>query len=129
MTARRRPGEAGFSLVELLVATLVLVVCLTGVALMILYGTRLGATAREATATTALAKAQVERLRVLPRVAPQRRLGGSLGANLADHFERQGRYTTRWEIATGPAGTQTLTVVVIAGSAHGPSARLGVLLR
>jgi len=127
--ARARHGEAGFSLVELLVATLVLVVCLTGVALMILYGTRLGATAREATATTAFAKAQVERLRVLPRASPQRQIGGSLGTNLADHFERQGRYTTRWQIVAGPAGTQNLTVVVIAGNAVGPSARLRVLLR
>ena len=128
-TQQARREESGFSLVELLIATLVLVVCLVGVALMILYGTQLGAAARESTATNALAKARLERLRVLPRGAPERQAGGSLSADTADHFERLGRYTARWQVGDGPSGTQDVTLVVVAADARVPSARLRVLLR
>lgn len=126
----RSRGERGFSLVELLVATLVTVVCLVGVAVMILYGTRLGASARDASVTSSLAKARLERLRVLPRTAAERQAGGSLTSDVAGHFERQGRFTSRWVVAAGPAGTQDVTVLVIAPlNASVPPSRVRVLVR
>lgn len=125
-----KPGERGFSLVELLVATVVTAICALAVALMILYGTRLGAAAREAMITTSLAKARLEQLRVLPRSAPERQPGGSLRTDLAWHSEAQGRYTARWVIAPGPAGTQDITVVVLVAALPGtPTAQLRMLVR
>ncbi len=122
--------QAGFSLVELLVATAITVVCSLAVALMILYGTRLGAAAREALLASSLARARLEQLRVLPRAAAERQPGGSLSADLPAHFERQGRFRERWTVAAGPAGTQEVTVVVLAPREGGsPTARLRMLLR
>jgi prepilin-type N-terminal cleavage/methylation domain-containing protein len=122
--------QRGFSLVELLVATVITVVCSLAVALMILYGTSLGAAAREAMLTTSLARARLEQLRVLPRSAPQRQPGGSLKADVLGHFERQGRFTERWTVAAGPAGTQDITVaVLVATDARTPSAQMRMLVR
>lgn len=117
-------------MVELLVATVIAVVSALAVALMILYGTRLGATAREAMITTALAKARLEQLRVLPSGAPERQPGGSLGDDVAAHFDRQGRFTARWVVAAGPAGTQDITVaVLVAADARSPAAQIRMLVR
>jgi Tfp pilus assembly protein PilV len=125
-----RKGESGFSLVELLVATVIAVACALAVALMILYGTRLGAVAREAMLTTSLAKARLEQLRVLPSSAPERQPGGSLSADVAAHFERQGRFTERWVVAAGPAGTRDITVaVLVAADARSPAAQIRMLVR
>ena len=122
--------ETGFSLVELLVATAITVVCSLAVALMILYGTRLGAAARDVTLATALARARLEQLRVLPRGAAERQPGGSLGADLPAHFERQGHFRARWIVSAGPAGTQDVTIVVLGARDGGsPTARLRMLLR
>jgi Tfp pilus assembly protein PilV len=128
MTTRKRDG--GFSLVEVLVAMVVTVVCLLGVALLILYGTRLGSASRQAAVATALARAEIERLRVIPRSEPERQTGGSLSADVAAHYRRQGRLTSRWVVAPGPAGTQELTLAVgVLDDAHVPGAQLRVLLR
>jgi prepilin-type N-terminal cleavage/methylation domain-containing protein len=125
-----KPGERGFSLIELLVASLVTTICALGVAALILYGTRLGSAAREAMITSSLARARLERLRVMPRVAPERQPGGSLSADRPGHFEQRGRYKVRWVVGAGPAGTQEITLVVlIDDAARGPSARLSMLAR
>jgi prepilin-type N-terminal cleavage/methylation domain-containing protein len=124
------PSQRGFSLIELLVATVVIAICALGVALMILYGTRLGAAARETMITTSLAKARLEQLRVMPQSALERQAGGSLSADKPGHFEARGRYKTRWVIAAGPAGTQDITVVVLVAALSGtPTAQLRMLVR
>ena len=125
----KRGREQGFSLVELLVATVIVMACSLGVALMILYGTRLGASAREVTLAASLVKARLEQLRVLPRGALERQRGGSLSADQAGHFARQGRFTERWTVADGPAGTQLITVAVTAGGPGAPAARIQMLVR
>ncbi len=128
--SRSRSSQCGFSLVEVLVAMVVTVICLLGVALLILYGTRLGSASREAAIATALARAEIERLRVIPRSEPERQTGGSLSADVAGHFRRQGRLTSRWVVAPGPAGTQEVTLAVaVLDDAHVPAAQLRVLLR
>lgn len=123
-----KPSQRGFSLIELLVATVVIAICALAVALMILYGTRLGAAAREAMITTSLAKARLEQLRVMPQSALERQAGGSLSADKPGHFETRGRYKTRWVITAGPAGTQDITVAVLVAD-DAPAARLRMLAR
>jgi hypothetical protein len=105
------------------------VVCSLGVAMMILYGTRLGASARELTLASSAARARLERLRVLPRADPARRTGGSLSADEAGHFAREGRLTERWTIQDGPAGTQLITVAVTGAAPGAPGARIQMLVR
>jgi len=130
MRGRTTSRAAGFSLVEVLVAMVVTVICVLGVALLILYGTRLGTAARQAAITTSLARAEIERLRVVPRTEPERQTGGSLAADVAGHFRHQGRLTSRWMVRPGPAGTQEVVVVVASlDDAHVPAAQLRVLLR
>ncbi len=125
-----RRGEAGFSIVELLIAMLVTVTCLLGVALMLIYGTRLAQASREATLASAFARSELERIRLLPRSASERQPGGQLGSDVPEHFATRGRYTSRWQVAAGPAGTQDVSLVVLAAAdAHVPLARLRVLLR
>jgi prepilin-type N-terminal cleavage/methylation domain-containing protein len=130
--APRSSGDAerGFSLVELSVATLILAVCFVGVALMVLYGTRLSAAARDATLTTGLARARLERLRVLPRSAAERQPGGSLVADVPGHYASDGRLVSRWRVSEGPAGTQDVSLITLApADPRVPPARLRVLLR
>src|SRR5262245_42118616 len=97
--------------------------------MLILYGTRLGASARELTLASSAARARLERLRVLPRAAPVRRSGGSLSADEADHFAREGRLLERWTVQDGPAGTQLITVAVTGASPGAPGARIQMLVR
>ena len=74
-------------------------------------------------------RVSLPRLRVLPRTAPQRQSGGSLTADVADHFARQGRFGERWTVANGPAGTQLITVAVTAGGPGSPAAQIQMLVR
>jgi Tfp pilus assembly protein PilV len=126
VSAERR--QAGFGLVELLIATLVSVTCMVGVALMILYGTRLAAAAGNATLATGVARAELERLRVLPREAAEREVGGQLGSNQPAHFAHRGRFTCRWQVADGAAGTQDVNLVVLV-EPGAPLVRLRALVR
>jgi hypothetical protein len=47
--------------------------------------------------------AQVEQIRMLPVTAPERAAGGSLVANVANHFALVAGATVRWTVANGPA--------------------------
>lgn len=123
--------EDGFTLVELLIATVVISVGIVGAAGLVSYAVRLQSHSREGRMATAVARSQVEQLRLLPRDAPQRLVGGSLDADEADHFDssRDG-FICRWQVAPGPAGTQDVTVLVApAGRVQFRRARLRTLLR
>jgi prepilin-type N-terminal cleavage/methylation domain-containing protein len=95
--------QAGFSLAEMLVATAIGAFGLAGVAALIGHGIQLQANARSSTLGVNLAVAELEVLRTLPPTAPQRADGGSLTANVANHFAVRGTTTLRWVIADGPA--------------------------
>ena len=125
-------GQAGFTLVEVLVAMLVTVVGVVAVTIMVLYGVRLQTLSRDGTMATSLAKAKVEELHMLPAAAPERQVGGSLTNNDADHFDQPVDYfTRRWVVAAGPAGTQDITVAVLSGDPRVvfPPVQIRVLLR
>lgn len=130
------PDQAGFSLVELLIATVVAVVGVVAVVLLIMYGIRLQAFSRDATMASGLAKAKIEQLRVTPPTAPDRQPGGSLTNDVGvyyDPFPMPPDWNPgdaiplgtilirRWRIdvdaagnpAPGPAGTQDVTVAVV----------------
>jgi prepilin-type N-terminal cleavage/methylation domain-containing protein len=96
-------NDAGFSLIESLVSLAVIATGMLGVATLFVVGTGLQISARDSTTTTQLAVAEVERIRMLPTTAPERANGGSLTANVANHFVVRGTTTLRWVIANGPA--------------------------
>ena len=111
-------GEAGFTLVELLVAMVITVVGVVAVTVMIMYGIRLQTVSRDSTAATALARAKIEELRLLPVIDPRRVAQvhcASLTANVNNKFDvaeadgstaaATGRFTRRWCVGPGPAGT------------------------
>ncbi len=113
---QKQRKQRGFSLVELMVAMVVTVVGVMAVSLLILYGIRLQSFSRDATIANAFAKAKMEQLRVTNAADPQRSLGGSLTANVANHFDTPPGTTLfirRWVVAAGPAGTQDITVAVV----------------
>jgi prepilin-type N-terminal cleavage/methylation domain-containing protein len=95
--------QDGFSLAEMLVATAVGAFGLVAVAAMIGYGIQLQGNARGASVGVNLAVAEFERLRTLPTASVERANGGSLTANVANHWALRGQTTLRWVVADGPA--------------------------
>jgi Tfp pilus assembly protein PilV len=114
MATRRRPAQRGAGLIEAMVAMAVTSVVVLALAALVLYGVRLQQLARNTTAATAAAIAEIERLRVLPPGAAERQVGGSLVADVAGHFRTsQAGLVARWVVAPGPAGTDDITVRVV----------------
>lgn len=117
----RRPrlsSEKGFSLVEVLVSTVVLTFGLVAMAELLAFATRMHSDAQQATRATALAQEQVNRLVKLNMgTAPSVQINGAdtLGANVANYFDTpQLGITRRWRVVAGPvANTRLLTVRVI----------------
>ena len=95
--------DEGFSLVESLVSLAVVASGVLGVAALFVAGTGLQVNARDGTTAIHLAVAETERIRMMPPSAAQRANGGSLTANVADHFVVRGTTTLRWTVADGPA--------------------------
>lgn len=99
----RTSRQSGFSLTEMLIATAIGAFGLAAVAALIGHGIQLQANARRSTIGVNLAVAELERLRMLPTTSVERSNGGSLTANVADHFAVRGTTTIRWVVADGPA--------------------------
>lgn len=98
----RMRTQSGFGLAEMLIATAIGAFGLAAVAALIGYGVQLQGNARASTLGVNLAVAELERLRALPRTSPERADGGSLTADVANHFALRGRTNVRWVIANGP---------------------------
>ena len=103
-------SSRGSSLVEAIISTGVMAFGALGVSVLFVHGPRMQALARDGSTSTGLAVARLERLRMLPPVAAERANGGSLTADLANHFAVSGLFRIRWVIADGPAGTKEITV-------------------
>ena len=114
--------ERGFTLVELLVATLIIVVGVLGLA-----GAMLSVSTRQALATSrmeiiALGESKLEELRadamIMVADTSQLTIGGSITSSVANHADTiagpTGRlYIRRWRIDAGPAGTRQAALRVI----------------
>ncbi len=113
---RRRRADAGFTLVEVLVSTLVLTIGLVAIAGLLGVSTNMHASAREASRSTRLAQAKIDELMKLNfGTAPAVAVGGSLAANVANYFDAPvAAVTRRWLVQAGPAAnTRVLTVRVV----------------
>lgn len=135
MRTRHRKGEAGASLVEVMMALLVTTVGTLAVASLMAYGTRLQATARDTTTAAGYGRQQLERLRMLPPLSPSRALGpngapaGSLTADVANYSTglttQQARFRCRWVVSAGPAGTKQINLVVLSNPGNLRLAEIG----
>jgi prepilin-type N-terminal cleavage/methylation domain-containing protein len=120
MTTRMRPAESGFTLIELMLAIIVLVVGILGLASTMVSMTRyqdLGAAHAD---MTALGDHKLEQLRVAATYATadtmQLVAGGSLTVPTAQHvdtlIERGRTYIRLWQVQAGPGGTRQVNLRV-----------------
>lgn len=125
--------ENGFSLVEVLIATVVFVVGVMAVSVLIIQGMRLQVSSRDVTMANALAREKVEQLRNLDPADPQRAVGGNLVSNVTGHFDITGGtdFVRRWVVAPGPKDTQDVTVYVFSTDPNvvTPPVQIRVLLK
>jgi type II secretory pathway pseudopilin PulG len=132
-------GERGFSLVEVLVATGMLVTVLVGVARLVSMAARANLAARHATVSSIVASAKLEEL----RSAPWAELGvtppGTLDGNQTGYYElldatgralpgafpeSQAVYVRRWAVARLPSAPSDALVISVLGAPWTPG--LGV---
>lgn len=95
--------DSGFTLIESVMSLAIIASGTLGVATLMVLGTTMQLSARQNTEAMALAVAELERVRQLPIAAAERANGGSLTANVANHFRVRNDVTIRWTIADGPA--------------------------
>ena len=127
-------GEAGFSLVETMVASLVLTVGLVGLLQLLAVATVMHSDARQATTATLLAQAKIDELmKKNLTTAASVQVGGDLSANVANYFDTpEDGITRRWVVAAGPvANTRLLTVKVEnkGGRVYGREQQLTTIIR
>lgn len=111
----------GFTLVEVLICTLILTTGMLAIAALLAVTTQMQIGAREAARSMRLAQERVDELMKLDfDTDAQVAVGGSLTADQANHFETLAApldgITVRWAVAAGPAvsgDTRILTVRVI----------------
>lgn len=111
------PGERGFSLVETLVAVVILALGIVAVANLLLVSSTSSAVANQATAATAAAGETLELLQAAPFDDPRLEPGGSLTSDAAGHFRHEdvpgvGRILSRWSVRD--VGPQTKVIQVLA---------------
>jgi len=111
-----RPGDEGFTLVEVLISMVVLTVGLVGIAALLAITTQMHVGARESARSTRLAQDKFDELMKLDFAAdPEVAVGGSLDADEDDYFEQpMTGVTVRWVVADGPTDqTRVVTVRVL----------------
>ena len=127
-------SEAGFSLVETMVASLVLTIGLVGMAQLLAVATIMHSDARQATAGTVLAQAKMDQLmKADSSLNSTVALGGSIASNMAPYYDQpEPGMERRWRVTGGPvAGTRVLEVSVEnkGGRLYGRTQTLTTIIR
>lgn len=122
----RRDGEAGFTLIETLVAIVVLVFGLIAVTNLLLVGATNNSVANQGTAATAVATQQMETLKArrFTELAP----GGDLGSDVNDYsdnvvVEGVGTINVRWTVVM-PEDEPQLRLITVQAEGLGPMVRM-----
>ena len=122
-SGRRSPSEGGFTLIEVLICTLILTTGTLAIAALLAVTATMQMGAREATRSTRLAQDKVDQLMKANFITNTNvEVGGSLTENSANHWDtptdEDGNpldgITRRWTVDPGPASdTRILTVRVV----------------
>lgn len=97
-------NERGFTLVEVLIAMIVLTVALVSLAQLMAITLRMQMLGRNQTAAIRVAQDKIDELMPLNFTNAQLSIGGSLTADAANHFDSTDPlYRVRWTVAAGPA--------------------------
>lgn len=104
----RVPRSRGFSLVELMIALIVIVIGVLGVSAMVMLAINMQAIARDTTFANSLAEDKLEELRNLAPAHAWRQDGDYEDPD----FDPSGAFTVRWTVDDGLAGTQKVVIVV-----------------
>ena len=110
------PEERGFTLVEVMICTLILTTGMLAIAGLLGVSTQMQIGAREAARSMRLAQEKVDQLMKLDfDTADEIAVGGSLTENSENHFEEPlGGITVRWAVAAGPVeDTRVVTIRVV----------------
>ena len=134
MVPDRLSGDRGFTLVEVLICTLILTIGLIAIAGLLGVTTQMHIGAQEATRSTRLAQEKLDELMKQNfATSPAVAVGGSLTNDVANHFETPvSGVTLRWAVQGGPAAdTRVLTVRVINARArqYGRQVDLSTIIR
>jgi type II secretory pathway pseudopilin PulG len=120
----RRSDEAGFTLVEALIAIVVLVFGLVAITNLLIVAASSNSAGNQSSAATAIASEQLEVLKAIPFTDPRLNAGGNLDANVNGYFhdsdpgsganydgrmgvEGVGRFRVRWLIVQIAGDNQT----------------------
>ena len=97
--------DHGFSLIEIMICTLILTIGMLAIAALLAVTTQMHLGARENTRSTRLAQDKFDELMKLDfDTAPAVAIGGSLTESVDDYFDTPfGGVTRRWSVAAGPA--------------------------
>ena len=115
-----RSDERGFTLVEVIVAMLVCVVGLVGLAQMLAVTLRMQQLGRNSTSAVRLAQDKIDELSSVPFGQPSVACGGSLATNMTNYNDSVAAaagsvtgYTRRWQIVAGPDGDLNIRQVTV----------------
>ena len=126
-------SEAGFSLVEAMVASLVLTIGLVGMAQLLAVATVMHSDARQATTDTVLAQAKIDELMKSDSLSLSSVQLGSIASNMAPYFDQPATgVTRRWQINDGPVDNTWVLQVKVenkAGHMYGASQTLTTVVR
>jgi Tfp pilus assembly protein PilV len=114
----RRRSEAGFTLVEVVIAAMILIIGLLSLAQLLGVSIRAESLARHGAEATRLAQGQLDALMKAdfdtdPRVQVTPTGVDSLNTDVANYFNApSARSTIRWRVSAGPAGTRVIQLRV-----------------
>lgn len=134
---RRRLGEGGFTLVEVMICTLILTTGMLAIAGLLAVTTQMHMGAREAARSSRLAEEKIDELMKLNLATNASvAVGGDLDANVVNFFEEDPDgvegVTIRWSVVDGPVtDTRILTVHVenLRTQQYGRSVELTTIIR
>ena len=124
-------NERGFTLIEALVATLVLTVGLVATAELLAVSVRMHMLGRNSSTATRLAQDKFEEMMKMnfatnPAISPVT-CATALTSNVANCFDAPAGsgYTRRWQVQAGPGGNASLRLVTIRVIPNNPDIRVG----
>ena len=113
---RSRSDERGFTLIETIIAMLVLTVALVALAQLLAVSARMHQIGRDSASAARLAQDKFEEMMKMNfNINPAIQVGGGLDANVANHFDAPANsgYSRRWVVAAGPGANPRLRIVTV----------------